>query len=220
MEITSVGAANGAAPAPSNNSLGKEEFLTLLVAQLSNQDPLNPLEGQEFAAQLAQFSSVEALLNIESALGANMELSALIAQSTNSGVAAGLIGKTVTANQNYVDWSGEGETNINYELSDSAETVRIEIKNEAGVVIRTIDTNAQETGDNNAIWDGKTDAGDVADKGAYTYEATATGFDGEELEVTTHTKGLVDRVSFTADGIVLWIGSVSMKMSDVSSVAQ
>lgn len=224
MDITSTTATDPAVPdfskANSGSQLGKEEFLKLLVAQLSNQDPLNPLEGQEFASQLAQFSSVEALLNIESALGQNMELSALIAQSTNSGVAASLIGKTVTAGDNYVDWSGEGESTLHYDLDGSAEKVTIEIKNEAGVVIRTIETKGQDTGENFAAWDGKTDAGDVADKGAYTFEAKAIGFDGAEIPVTTHTTGLVDRVSFTAEGIILWIGSVSIKMADVRSVAQ
>ena len=206
--------------APGGSALGKEEFLQLLVAQLSNQDPLNPLEGQEFAAQLAQFSSVEALLNIESALGENASLSALIAQSTNSGVAAGLIGKTVSATGSDVNWNGSDETSVNFDLDSSADTVTVRILTSSGVVVRTIELSGLEAGENNVAWDGKTDAGDVADSGAYTFEASAKGFEGEDVSVTTHTHGVVDRVSFTSDGIVLWIGDVSLKMSDITSVGQ
>lgn len=212
---------DAAASASSGGSaLGKEEFLQLLVAQLSNQDPMNPLEGQEFAAQLAQFSSVEALLNIEGALSENAELSALIAQSTNSGVAAGLIGKSVTAQGNAVDWSGDGESVINYDIESNAATVTVEIKNDAGVVIRTLELTGQESGANTAAWDGKTDAGDVAEKGSYTFSVKAVDSDGADVAAATHTKGIVDRVSFTPDGIVLWMGETPVSMSAVTSVSQ
>lgn len=90
--------------------MGKDDFLRLLVTQLGNQDPLNPMDGQEFAAQLAQFSSVEQLLNISDVLAQNGEMNGLLAQSINSGVASGLIGKTVQASGNAISWDGENPT--------------------------------------------------------------------------------------------------------------
>src|SRR5690625_8037480 len=68
----------------SNSEMGKEEFLRLLVTQLSNQDPLNPMDGQEFAAQLAQFTSVEQLLNIQQTLVENGQLNSMLAEGINS----------------------------------------------------------------------------------------------------------------------------------------
>ena len=69
--------------------MGKDEFLLLLVTQMRHQDPMNPMDGQQFAAQLAQFSSVEQLINIDRTLAASGEMNSLLAQGVNSGVAAG-----------------------------------------------------------------------------------------------------------------------------------
>ncbi len=200
--------------------LGKEDFLTLLVTQLSNQDPLNPLEGQEFAAQLAQFSSVEALLNIETALELNTEINGLLAQSMNSGVAAGLIGKTVTAESDHLFVNGEGTIPVTFDLASPAASTSITIKNEAGLVVRTITTGGQERGMNTIDWDGTNDAGEQLPDGNYTFSVSATDLSGEAVRATTFTRGKVDRVSFTAEGILLWIGDVSFAMSTVTSVAE
>ena len=220
MEISGLSGAaiNTGALEKTKSILGKEDFLTLLVTQLSNQDPLNPLEGQEFAAQLAQFSSVEALLNIETALEMNTEISALLAQSTNSGVAAGLIGKSVTAESNHLFVRGGGEVPVSFDLASPAASTVITIKNEGGAVVRTITSGAKESGQNTVSWDGKNDAGDQLPDGNYTFDVTGTDINGETIATTTYTKGVVDRVSFTAEGILLWIDDVSFAMSTVTSV--
>lgn len=88
---------NAAATNLPSREMDKEAFLRLLVTQLSNQDPLNPTEGAEFAAQLAQFTSVEQLTNINSALESQAEASEWLAQGMQSGVAADLIGRHITA---------------------------------------------------------------------------------------------------------------------------
>lgn len=200
--------------------LGKEDFLTLLVTQLSNQDPLNPLAGQEFAAQLAQFSSVEALLNIETALELNTEINGLLAQSMNSGVAAGLIGKTVTAESDHLFVKGDGVIPVTFDLASPAASTSITIKNEAGLVVRTITTGGQERGMNTVDWDGTNDAGEQLPEGNYTFSVAATDLSGEAVAATTFTRGQVDRVSFTPEGILLWIGDVSFAMSTVTSVGE
>ncbi|MEX1055960.1 MAG: flagellar hook capping FlgD N-terminal domain-containing protein, partial [Rhodothermales bacterium] len=126
----------GTTPESSGSALGKNEFLRLLVAQISNQDPLNPMQGHEFAAQLAQFSSVEQLMNIGDVLTKNGELNGLLAQSVNSGVASGLIGKSIETKGNQINWSGEGVSELNFKLADSAQSVTVTIRDKVGNVIR------------------------------------------------------------------------------------
>ena len=97
----------GGIAATGDSSLGKDDFLQILVAQLQAQDPLAPMEGQEFASQLAQFSSLEQLTNVNDNLEASQAFD--VAMSNNSAIA--LIGKNVDAPGNAVDLkSGEVET--------------------------------------------------------------------------------------------------------------
>ena len=121
----------------SGTNLGRDEFLQLLVTQLSNQDPLNPMDGQEFAAQLAQFSSLEQLISINETMIQSGEINGLLAQSVNSGVAADLIGKTIEAEGNEFHFNGEDATTLRFELGSAASEVQVEVYNPAGQLIRT-----------------------------------------------------------------------------------
>lgn len=200
--------------------LGREDFLLLLVTQLSNQDPLNPMDGQEFAAQLAQFSSLEQLVTMNDSIAQNGEINGLLAQSINSGVASGLIGKEIEANGNALQLK-EGATNkLRFDLGEAAATVSIEIFNEAGVKVRTIENGQRAAGEQDYVWDGTDDEGKKLATGNYTFEVKASDAEGNDIGVTTYTRGLVDRVSFGRDGILLWIGQTSIAMGDVSSVSE
>ena len=157
MEIPALGgvqAATGAITGGGNDIMGQDDFLLLLVTQLSNQDPLNPMDGQEFAAQLAQFSSLEQLINLNEGVGHNAQLSSLLAQGVNSGVAAGLIGQEIEANGNGIEFNGS-DVPLFYELGDDAANVTIEIKDELGAVVRTIELTDVTEGEHELVWDGK-----------------------------------------------------------------
>ena len=84
-------------PATASSTLGKDDFLRLLVAQLKNQDPLNPMDNSQFVAQTAQFSSLEQLQNMNATLAQNSEWNMLLSQTINNTMATSLIGKWVTA---------------------------------------------------------------------------------------------------------------------------
>lgn len=204
--------------ATGDSVLGKYDFLKLLVTQLGNQDPLNPMDGQEFAAQLAQFSSVEQLLNIGDALAQNGELNALLAQSVNSGVAAGLIGKTVRAAGNSVGWNGEHAAPLNFELADAADEVTIRIHDESGKIVRTLDLPVLSSGEHSFEWDGMDSSGLIVAEGSYTFEVVAADGEGNTVEAQTYLTGVVDRVTFGPEGVSLWIGSSRVSMADVESV--
>lgn len=199
-------------------ALGKEEFLHLLVTQLKNQDPMSPMKGQEFAAQLAQFTSVEQLININDVLAQNGDMNGMLAQSINSGVAAGLIGKTVEASGNTMGWNGSDPSQMTFELADAAADVSVSIRNAAGVEVRVVDLGGRSAGAHSFEWDGMTGTGAAAASGTYTFDVTAIDSRGTPVAAKSATSGVVDRVTFGKDGVRLWLGEHSVAMSDVSSV--
>ena len=208
------------ATATGGQALGKEEFLRLLVTQLSNQDPMNPMQGQEFAAQLAQFSSVEQLININESVSAQGEMQQLLSQGINSGVAAGLIGKQVEAAGNQVGWQGEGEVPLQFELATAAPSATLTLRDAAGNVAHTLELKNLKAGRHAIEWNGENDGGARLPQGVYSFEVNAVDTDGNPVAAAPSTRGRVDRVSFGQDGIRLWLGDVSIPMSAVQSVEQ
>ncbi len=201
-----------------NEVLGREDFLLLLVTQLSNQDPLNPMDGQEFAAQLAQFSSLEQLIDIGDTLNTNGAMNGLLAQGINSGVAAGLIGKEIEAEGHDI-FVTEGDVGtIRYELGDSAASLSIEIKDESGQLIQTIDLGQRGKGEHQFKWDGKDADGNDVVNGKYTVDIKATDANGNDVNARSFMQGQVDRVTFGPEGILVWIGQTSIPLGNISSV--
>lgn len=211
QELTSLTSATGA-------NLGRDEFLQLLVTQLSNQDPLNPMDGQEFAAQLAQFSSLEQLISINESMIQSGEINGLLAQSVNSGVAADLIGKTIEAEGNEFHYNGEDATSLRFELSTAASDVQVEIYNPAGQLIRTESLSNLDSGEHTFAWDGNDGEGEQQLQGSYTFQVSASDAEGNSVNTRTFISGEVDRVTYNQNGIFLWIGDTSINMGNVSSV--
>lgn len=201
-----------------DNTMGKDEFLKLLVTQLGNQDPLNPMDGQQFAAQLAQFTSVEQLMNISGTLAENGQMNGMLAQSINSGVAAGLIGKSVETASDGVNLDGENPATLAFRLDGNADSVKVTIRDEAGNLIREISLNGRSSGDHEYEWDGTDLQGQRVKEGLYKYEVSATTKSGDTVGAEEFFTGTVDRITFGQDGIMLWIGNVRVPMSDVESV--
>lgn len=212
QELSSLTSASGA-------NLGRDEFLQLLVTQLSNQDPLNPMDGQEFAAQLAQFSSLEQLIGINESMIQSGEINGLLAQSVNSGVAADLIGKTIEAEGNQFNFNGEETTNLRFELSTAASDIQIEIYNPAGQLIRTESLSNLDSGEHTFEWDGNDGEGEQQLQGSYTFQVSASDTEGNSVSTRTFISGQVDRVTYNQNGIFLWIGDTSISMGNVSSVS-
>ena len=204
----------------SNTTLNRDDFLQLLVTQLSNQDPLNPMDGQEFAAQLAQFSSLEQLININESMIQSGEINGLLAQSINSGVAADLIGKTIESVGSQFHYDGNDETTLRYELANVASDIEVEILNPAGQTVRTISFSQLESGEHTVTWDGKDNDGNALASGEYTFNVKATNSSGDQVHATTFISGVVDRVTYNQNGIFLWVGNTSINMGDVRSVSE
>lgn len=173
--------------------LGQDAFLKLLMAQLSNQDPLNPTSGTEFVTQLAQFSMVEQSQAQSTTLGT---ISTQLTGLSNSDATA-LVGKNVTLSGNSLSWNGSLATSSSVTLGAAAKQVQVQITDSTGNVVRTMQLGAESAGPLAVTWDGHTDAGLSAPQGTYTMNVTAADASGAPIAVTQSVTGLVTSVSFS-----------------------
>lgn len=195
------------------STLGKEDFLKLLIIQLQYQDPFSPLENQEFMAQLAQFSSLEQLQNVNSNLQANF----LLTQSLNNSLATNLIGKRVIALGNEAYLSGDEGEEITFDLSEDA-GVTVEIYDTEGNLVRTLKGGALSSGRNQIHWDGNDSDGNSLPAGNYSFEVKATNSDNNPVDVTTYSTGLVTGIKFEGGNAVLMLGDQEVNLSEIIEI--
>jgi flagellar basal-body rod modification protein FlgD len=209
-----------AGQAPQETALGKarlaqnfETFLTLLTTQLKNQDPLSPLDSNQFTEQLTQMTGVEQQLLTN-------ELLEKLVAGNNSGVAdaVSLIGKQVRA---VSDDAGlkDGKATWIYNLDRPPETVILEVLDANG---RSVFVGRPEAkvGDNTFTWDGKNGAGVTQPDGVYTLRVSAIDADKEKIEPITYIEGVVHSVEQADGATLISIGGAKMPWTNVSSIAQ
>lgn len=211
-------ASTGSAAAAMKKATGmnKDDFLKLFVTQLQNQDPLNPQDGTQFIAQLAQLTQVEQAYNT------NTNLQSLLSQGNNAGTlaAVSLIGKQVEAPGSQVELqSGSGAT-INYNLGRSAETVTVSVLDANGKVVKTINAGARNSGNNSVAWDGTDNSGAALTPGAYSFSITAKDAGGNLISSTGLVRGKVSGVDMSGTTPVLSIGALKLSLTDVISVTE
>ncbi len=178
-------------PASAQQPLGKEDFLRLLVAQLSAQDPLNPMDSTEFTAQLAQFSALEQMTNVNSTLEDLVKAQ----QAMGNSSMISLIGKMVDVPGNAFGYTQGDTTNLTYALGAEADSTKIEIYNAAGILVKTLNGPGAE-GSNLVAWNGLDNQSNAVDSGIYTFEIRANDAQGKQVNATTFTTGLVTDVLF------------------------
>ena len=276
-----------------SQDMGKDEFLKLLVAQMTHQDPLDPLGNTEMVAQLAQFSSLEQMVNVSSA----MEDLALAQAVSNGTQMVEFIGKEVTIAGNSIqlngsptgkvsfDLQGDAESvvvtlldkdtgeevqtfdmgqqtageisltvdgvesgqykvkveaidssgqlvevenldpevyvtpsaDLNFKLASNAAEVTVQIVDENGNTIRTLDLGHRTQGDNTIHWDGLNSSEQPVGDGNYTFRITAT-LDGEPVDVSTHWQGQITGLTYSNGYPELLIGDKRIQINDIISV--
>ena len=179
MEVSSVGSSSTELNQISSPDrvLGKDDFLQMLVTQLKFQDPLNPMDNTAFVAQLAEFSALEQMQNVNSTLQSTMMLN----QSLNNTLITELIGKSVRALGDGLYLPSSGEVDLKYSLSQDAADVKIQILSREGVAVRTLELGAQSSGEQVIRWDGKDATGTPLDSGVYAYVLQAVDMSGQEV---------------------------------------
>ena len=178
-----------------NQTLTKDSFLKLLITQMQHQDPFNPLEGIEFTQQLAQFTSLEQLYNLND--GFSSLSSVLTAQ--NNFKAIDLVGKEVVAEGKVLAVEGGQSTSAEIVLGESA-AVTVNVYDEANQLVKKISLGSLPSGRHSFDWDATNNYGDTVDDGVYTFAVSALDAQGSGLEVTTLLSGKVSGVSFTTSG--------------------
>jgi len=202
----------------SSNDTGKAEFLSLLVAQLQNQDPLEPTDSQDFAAQLAQFSSLEQLTDMNATLEMGMEMDMMLTSAVNNTLASNFIGKEVSSYGDTVALVSGQQPALNFLLQDFADQVEVNIYDPAGNLIRTIETNGKEGGEQSIVWDGKNNAGEDLPGGNYRFEVKATDSKDESVGTVTISKGLVSSIRYAEGQAVLIVNGKEVSLADVLEI--
>jgi len=215
-DVASGTTGSSAAQAAMKQSTGmnKDDFLKLFVTQLQNQDPLNPQDGTQFIAQLAQLTQVEQAYNT------NTNLQSMLNQAANSATMAAvtLIGKQVEAPGSQVDLQPGSAATINFALERSADEVTVSVLDSNGAVVKTLSAGAQEAGTGNVAWDGTDNAGARLAAGAYTISVAAKDAGGNSVSSIGLVKGRVDGIDMSGATPVLSIGAIKLNLTDITSV--
>ena len=190
------------------NDLGKNEFLELLVAQMNNQNPLEPQENGEFIGQLAQFSTVEGVEKLNS----SMETILSGYQSSQALQASSLVGRKVIvpADKAVVDTSETFKASL--VLPTSSSNVFVNVYDSTGASVGRVNMGAQEAGNISFMWDGKDSSGKVLPRGTYRFEAQAT-YQGETKGLYTLLPANVDSVTLGQNG-----GELMLNLAGVGSI--
>jgi len=199
-----------------NGVMGKDDFLTLLVAQLQHQDPLNPAESTEFTAQLAQFSSLEKLENIDATLSGFEVYQATL----NNIQSSGFIGKTVTATGSMFGVNGGNPDPIRFDMVNDADSVYIQIYDNFGGFVTDIQAGARQAGEQQVAWDGRDSNGAAVADGPYTFTVMAMNADGAIVNSNSYTTGIVTGVDYKTGATNLLINDREVPISSVVRIEE
>ena len=195
-------------------NLDRDDFLQLLVTQLENQDPLDPMDSREMITQLSELSSVEYLMGMEQKLG-SLELAGAGAANAE---AAGLVGQEVEVDASRLALDAVGNATASYALPTAAENVTVTIRNGAGQVVNTVSLGARGAGNQGFVWDGNDANGVRTDAGNYRISVAATDAEGQALVTSTTIRGVVQSVSYENGYPELHIGNSRALLGDVRAV--
>lgn len=191
----------------------QDRFMTLLVTQMKNQDPLNPMDNAQMTSQLAQLSTVSGIEKMNAALQSLMGSY----QASQTLQATSMIGHGVLAPGNSLQLT-DGQALLGVELAAPADKVEITIRDTNGNAVHSFTLDNQSAGTYPLAWDGKTDAGTTAANGKYTFEVKATT-NGEKVDATALGFGQVASVSTGSQGIKVNVPDMgALNFSDIRQI--
>ncbi len=195
-----------------------DTFLTLLTTQLQNQDPLSPMDSNQFTQQLVMFSQVEQQINTNDNLQSLIALN--LSQTANSAV--NYIGRSVvmTNGEGSLQTNGDdGTANCDwtYNLASASAGTTLTVKDASGKVVYTT-SGSTSACNNDFSWDGKDSNGNQLPDGKYTLSVSATASDGSAITATLASKAIVTAVDMSGTTPMLVLGAMEIPLSDVSLV--
>ena len=217
IDTSALDAGRTTTAAQSNNASdaaqSQDRFLKLLVAQLNNQDPMNPLDNAQMTSQLAQISTVDGIEKL------NATLQKLVSSSVDaeSLQAAALVGHQVMVAGSGIQLTDAGAVG-GVELGANADQVTVTIKDANGLVINTVNLGKMAAGLQNFTWDGKNDAGVRAVNGNYSITVSATR-GSEKVTATALQLAGVQNINRSSQGVSLNLGALGLvTLNDIKQI--
>lgn len=198
-------------------NLGKEDFLHLLTVQLRYQDPLNPMENTDFIAQMAQFSSLEQLQNMNQSLEKGLGSEADLQDAFRNNLATSLVGRTVEVPTVEVEYSGEGLSKIAYRLDDGAHKAELQILDARGQLVRSFQLDPSRK-QGVVEWDGQSRADSKVPAGAYRVLVIAKDAGGGPVKADALRPVTVDAVRYDRGGATIWADGQALSLDELSGV--
>lgn len=217
---TKTGSASSSSGTPAaatqpGGEMGKDQFMKLLIAQMQNQDPTNPMDGSQMASQLAQFSSLEQLQNINTTLTSQQSASGSLLGAVQANAAIGAIGHHVLAAGSDLELGQANDsTTVTADISATGKSATLEILDANGKVVGSRDLGAVAAGRQTF------DIGSAGDglSGKYTYKIDVKDSAGNAVSVQTYVTGKVNGVSSGANGLVLNVGGLTVPYANVVQI--
>lgn len=198
-----------------SNSLDKDAFFKLMITQMKNQDPTNPLKSHEMAAQLANFSSLEQMQNMNKSLD---EMKNAQKPSENF-QALNLIGKAVSGDSSKVTRGVNDKAHdFKFNLPMDAKEVTIKVRDAEGTVVREYNLKDLKKGENKISWNGEDSKAMNTPPGDYQFMAEAKTADGKKMGIKSDFEGMITGVSYSSEGPVLHVGNQAIRFSDVKKI--
>jgi flagellar basal-body rod modification protein FlgD len=209
-----LGVVNQTSSSTTSTATDTTDFLTLLLAELQNQDPTDPMDAGELTSQMAS------LTQVQQSVQTNDYLSTLVdyASSLNNAGAMSCIGKTVTADTSSISHASGVSDTLMFSLSDDASGATISISDEDGNVVKTITCSSLSSGNNSVTWDGTDADGNTLSNGTYTFTVAATDASGNSVTTSTTITTAVTGVSYSGSSAYLVTESGKIAYGNVTAV--
>lgn len=196
------------------NSLGKDDFMKLFIAQMQSQDPLNPQDSTQMAAQMAQFNGLEQMMNV------NKTLETML-QSQNTDRAVGMVnyvGKEVDVATGLLKWNKDKLTKSTFEVEQPLANAFVEVRDSSGQIVSQQDMGNIMPGEHNLKWNGKLKDGSPANPGIYHFSIIGKSVEGQDVPIPIKSKVKITGVDLKTPGGAFFTELGKLEVKDVSSV--
>ena len=200
------------------DTLDKDDFLQLLITKMTHQDPLSPMEDAEFIAELAQFSSLEQMQNLNDIMEESVNWDYLQMQTINNTMATGLIGKDVTATYSAVYLDEHNSPQINFSTGEYASSVKVTISDLEGNAVRTLTMQNVPSGESSIKWDGLDENGTRMTSGLYDVDIVATDVNGDSFNPSLFITGRVNGVIYREGAAFLQVNGMEIALANVQAI--
>ena len=198
-----------------HNTLDKDDFMKLMLTQMKNQDPMSPLQSHEMAAQLAQFTSLEQLYNVNK----NLEGLGKSQEPLQKFEALNFLGKSIKSDSKEIfRTAGDQASDLRFSLGSDAIKGKLTILDDQGQVVKTIELGGLKKGANKIAWSGADNQDRDVRPGHYLFSVEAQNVAGRKVAVQTATHGTITGVNYTSEGPMLMIGDQKIRLQDVQKI--